>query len=193
MFRFNCCLPSQFSNLFSFLNCKIDNGNQCSQSCDQDFKILPTSVSGMYLNTFTQLILMKRLYYRGMVREKGRNIHSYMEIVVTGNHLFPKTTFKVSTHIQITVVNTYVHKQTRYPWDIQPPSVPRQTYKMCRISCTGCTKWHVPLHLKSFSVCMRQLPWARGLCMALQHCETNAGGSLCLPLWLVSQSQSGRK
>lgn len=115
MFRFNCGLPSQFSNLFSFLNCKIDNGNQCSQSCDQDFKILPTSVSGMYLNTFTQLILMKRLYYRGMVREKGRNIHSYMEIVVMGNHLFPKTTFKVSTHIQITVVNTYVHKQTKYP------------------------------------------------------------------------------
>lgn len=69
-------------------------------------KILPTSGSGMYLNTFTELILMKRLYYRHMGREKGRNIHSYMEIVVMGKHLFPKTTFKVSTHIQITVVNT---------------------------------------------------------------------------------------
>lgn len=68
----------------------------------------------MYLNTFTELIFMKGLYFRGIGREKGRNIHSYMGIVM-GNHLSPKTIFKVSTHIRITVINTHIIKQIRYP------------------------------------------------------------------------------
>lgn len=67
----------------------------------------------MYLNTFTELILMKRLYFRG-IEKKGRNIHSYMGIVM-GNNLSPKTIFQVSTHSRITVINTYIHKLIRYP------------------------------------------------------------------------------
>lgn len=145
-----------------------------------------------HIYVITELTLRKRLDYRGVGWEKGRSIHSYMEIVVEGILLFSNTIFKVSTHIQITVISTLIHKQNRCqgpPSPLSPPDrqhlqnftditqvqnppnllkPPNKRNKMCRILHTGCTKLQVSLPSKSCFICMRQLHWERGLCTALQ-------------------------
>lgn len=71
----------------------------------------------------TESILRKRLDYRGMGREKGRSIHSYLGSVVEGILLFLNTIFKVSTCIQITVISTLIN---RTDVEVLPaPSVPQ--------------------------------------------------------------------
>ena len=52
-----------------------------------------------------------------------------MEVVVEGILLFSNTIFKVSTHIQITVVSTLVHKQNRCQGPPSPLSPPDKQTK----------------------------------------------------------------
>lgn len=57
----------------------------------------------------TESILGKRLDYRGVGREKGRSIHSYVGSLVEGILLFSNTVFKVSTRIQIQSISVLLH------------------------------------------------------------------------------------
>jgi len=77
----------------------------------------------------TESVPRKRWDYRAVGREKGRSIHSFMEIVVEGILLFSNTVFKVSIYIQITVISTLVHKQNRCQGPPRPLSPPDKQIK----------------------------------------------------------------